>query len=312
MRVAITGASGLVGSELVAQLGAEHEITRVVRRRERAKRGAAYWNPDTGEVDAHALEGHDVVVHLAGESLFGVWTRRRRETIRRSRVQGTQLLASALAALERPPALLVTASAVGFYGDRPTQPPLDEQAGAGAGFLAGVVRSWEAANEPAEVAGIRTVQLRLGLILSERGGIVRTMLPAFRLGLGAVIGPGTQAWSWIALAELPPIVRHVIATPSLRGPVNATAPEAVTSAEFSQALGNALHRPVPIRVPAALVRLAPGGMGRELALASARVAPAKLLATGYRFRHPALEPLLRELVGRGADSASFAAPHRRG
>lgn len=296
MRIAITGASGLVGSELVNELGADHAITRLVRRRDRAKRDAAYWNPDTGEIDTAALEGHDVVLHLAGESLFGLWTARRKDAIRRSRVQGTQLLASALAALERPPALLVTASAVGIYGDRPPDEPLDEDSAGGTGFLAGVVRGWEAATEPAEVAGIRTVHLRLGLVISEKGGIVKTMAPAFRLGLGAVVGPGTQAWSWVALPELPRIVRHVMATDSLRGPVNATAPGAVSAAEFSRALGDALHRPVPLHVPSALVRLAPGGMGRELATASARVLPVKLLATGFDFAYPSLLPALRRLL----------------
>lgn len=296
MRIAITGASGLVGSELVNELGADHAITRLVRRRDRAKRDAAYWNPDTGEIDTAALEGHDVVLHLAGESLFGLWTARRKDAIRRSRVQGTQLLASALAALEQPPALLVTASAVGIYGDRPPDEPLDEDSAGGTGFLAGVVRGWEAATEPAEVAGIRTVHLRLGLVISEKGGIVKTMAPAFRLGLGAVVGPGTQAWSWVALPELPRIVRHVMATDSLRGPVNATAPGAVSAAEFSRALGDALHRPVPLHVPSALVRLAPGGMGRELATASARVLPVKLLATGFDFAYPSLLPALRRLL----------------
>ena len=140
MRIAISGARGLVGSELVTQLGVDNDITRLVRRRERAKRGTAYWSPETGEVDAHALEGHDVVIHLAGESLFGVWTAKRKDAIRRSRVQGTQLLASALASLDRPPALLITASAVGIYGDRPPDQKVDESASGGSGFLAGVVR----------------------------------------------------------------------------------------------------------------------------------------------------------------------------
>ena len=200
--------------------------------------------------------------------------------------------------LDRPPALLITASAVGIYGDRLPEQKVDESASGGSGFLAGVVRGWEAATEPADVAGIRVAHLRFGLVISERGGIVKAMLPAFRLGLGAVVGPGSQAWSWIALHELPHIVRHVIANDTLRGPVNTTAPEAVTSAEFSRALGRALHRPVLLHIPAALVRLAPGGMGEELAIASARVEPAKLIASGYAFRHPVLEPELRRILGR--------------
>lgn len=298
MKIAITGARGLVGSELVEALGREHTITRMVRRRERTRKNVAYWNPESGEVDEHALEGHDVVIHLAGESLFGVWTRRRKDAIRRSRVHGTQVLASALAGLSQPPSLFITASAVGFYGDRPPTEPLTESAPGAEGFLAGVVRGWEAAAEPAEVAGIRTVQLRFGLIVSERGGIIRTMLPPFRFALGAVVGPGSQAWSWVALPEIPHIVRHVIAHTELRGPVNVTSPNTVTSAEFSHALGNALHRPVPLHVPAAIVALAPGGMGRELAIASANVVPEKLLRSGYTFHHPELESTLRGLLAK--------------
>lgn len=298
MRIAISGASGLVGAELVRSLGEEHAITRIVRRPEKRKKDVALWNPETGEIDTAALEGHDVVIHLAGESLFGLWTDKRKDAIRRSRVQGTQLLASALAGLGKPPSLLITASAVGYYGDRSPQQPLGENEPGGQGFLAGVVRGWEAATEPAEVAGIRTVQLRLGLVISEKGGIVKAMLPSFRLALGAVVGPGTQAWSWVALPELPHIVRHVIATERLRGPVNATAPNAVTAAEFSHALGRVVHRPVPLYVPAALVALAPGGMGKELMIASARVVPEKLLATGYTFRHPEFEPALRHVLAR--------------
>ena len=298
MRIAISGAGGLVGAELTQSLGPEHEITRVVRRRQRGRKNVAYWNPDTGEVDEASLEGHDVVIHLAGESLFGVWTRKRKESIRRSRVHGTQLLASALAGLEKPPSLLITASAVGFYGDRSADATLTERDAGGSGFLAGVVRGWEAATEPAEVAGIRTVQLRFGLVISEKGGMLQKMLPPFRLGLGAVVGPGEQVWSWVALADVPMIVRHVIGTPELRGPVNVTAPEAVTSSEFSHTLGRVLHRPVPFHVPRFVVALAPGGMGQELMLASARVAPEKLLGSGYRFRHDRLEPAIREMLGR--------------
>jgi uncharacterized protein (TIGR01777 family) len=300
MKIAISGSSGLVGSALKESLAADgHTITPIVRRRPRGRRAAAgaYWNPDTGDVDEDSLEAHDVVIHLAGESLFGVWTTRRKEAIRRSRVQGTQLLASALAGLRKPPTLLITASAVGYYGDRSGE-QLDESASGAQGFLAGVVRGWEAANEQAEVAGVRTVQLRFGLVIAREGGIVGTMLPAFRLGLGAVVGPGDQVWSWIARTEIPHIVRHVIATPSLRGPVNATAPHAVTSREFSQTLGRVLHRPVPLYIPRFVVALAPGGLGRELALASADVAPARLLASGYRFQHPRLEPALSELLAR--------------
>lgn len=300
MKIAITGSSGLVGSELRESLASEgHDITRVVRERGRARRpGVAYWNPDRAEVDRNSLEGHDVVIHLAGESLFGIWTEKRKEEIRRSRVQGTQLLASALAGLERPPSVLLTASAVGIYGDHPPDMPLDEETPGGDGFLPRVVRGWEAASEPAEVAGIRVVRMRFGLVLAQSGGILGTMLLPFRLGLGAVVGPGSQAWSWVALPEISRVVRHIIDHPSIHGAINVTSPNAVTAREFSHTLGRVLRRPVLLHIPRAIVARAPGGMGRELATASARVVPARLVASGYTFEWPLLEPAMRDLLDR--------------
>lgn len=300
MRVAITGSSGLVGSALRRHFEANgHDVTPVTRRRDRAGKKAAYWNPDAVEMDERAFEGHDVVIHLAGESLFGVWTPKRKERIRRSRVQGTQLLAAGLASLDRRPQVLISASGVNYYAAQPAGVRLDESAPTGAGFLAGVVRGWEAAAEPAEVAGIRTVQLRFGLVLAREGGILQKMLPPFRLGLGAVVGPGDQAWSWVALPEIPHVVQHVIETPALRGGVNTTAPNAVTAREFSETLGRVLHRPVPLHIPAAVVARLPGGMGRELAIQSTNVVPKRLVDSGYRFRFPDLEPALRHLLGHG-------------
>lgn len=298
MKIAITGSSGLVGSALVDALKADgHEVTRVVRERARARRpDFAYWNPDAGEVDEGSLEGHEVVIHTAGESLFAVWTRKRKEAIRRSRIQGTQLLSAALAGLDAPPALLISASAIGYYGDRPGERGLVESDAGADGFLARVVRGWEAATEPADVSGIRVVHLRFGLVLARHGGILATMLPSFRLGLGAIVGRGDQIWSWIALPEIPHIVRRIIASPDIRGPVNVVAPESVTAAEFARGLGRVLNRPVPFRVPAAVVALAPGGMGKELALASADVVPARLEQSGYSFRHPHYEPALRAIL----------------
>lgn len=298
MKIAITGSSGLVGSELREALKADgHDITRVVRDRERARRrGFAFWNPDGGEVDERGLEGHDVVIHLAGANLFSPWTRKHREAIRRSRVQGTQLLSSALAGLASPPAVLLSASALGYYGDRSPDEPLTESAAGGDGFLSRVVRGWEAATEPAEVGGIRVVHLRFGVIMSPEGGLLGTVLPLFRLGLGGIVGSGDQVWSWVARPELPHIVRHLIETNSIAGPVNVSAPEAVTAAEFSRTLGRVVNRPVLFRIPASLARIAPGEMADELALSSARVVPRRLLESGYAFRHPAFEPALRSLL----------------
>ena len=299
MRIAISGSSGLVGSALVDALSADgHEITRIVRDRARARKPrTAYWNPELGEVDEDALEGHDVVIHPAGESLFVPWTPKRKEAIRRSRVVGTQLLSAALAGLAKPPSLLLSGSAIGFYGDRPNDERLVEADAGGDGFLPRVVRAWEAATEPADVAGIRVVHMRLGLVMAREGGMLATISPPFRFGLGGIPGSGDQVWSWVALPEIPRIVRHLIATASIRGPVNVVAPHAVTAREFTRTLGRVLRRPVLIRVPAPLFALAPGGMGRELVLASSRVAPARLEESGYEFAHPRFEPMLRELLG---------------
>lgn len=298
MKIAITGSSGLVGSELHASLGADgHELTRLVRDRDRARRpGHAYWDADSGDIDEAALEGHDVVIHLAGASIFRPWTPRQKEAIRRSRVQGTQLLSSALAGLSRPPSLLLSASGMNYYGSRPPQDRVVEEDPPGDGFLAGVVRGWEAATEPAEVVGIRVVHMRFGLVLSPEGGVLGTMLPAFRLGLGAVVGTGEQAWSWVALPEIPRIVRHLIATPSIRGPVNFAAPGVVTAEEFSRGLGRVLHRPVALRIPRPIVSLVPGGMGEELGLISVHMVPRRLEQSGYTFQHAAFEPTLRALL----------------
>ncbi|HEX6589272.1 MAG TPA: TIGR01777 family oxidoreductase [Longimicrobiales bacterium] len=297
MRIAITGSSGLVGSALRRHFeSGGHAVLPVTRRRERARADAPYWNPDANEMDAASFEGVDVVVHLAGESLFGVWTKGRKARIRRSRAEGTRLLAEGLASLARPPRVLVSASGVNYYAPRSANVPLDESAPAGDGFLAEVVRAWEAGTQPAERAGIRTAQLRFGLVIAREGGIVQKMLPPFRLGLGAIVGPGDQAWSWIALADLPAIIDHVIATPQLRGGINTTAPNAVTSREFSQTLGRVLNRPVPLRIPASAVALLPGGMGRELAIQSTNVVPKRLLDSGYPFRFTHLEPALRHVL----------------
>lgn len=299
MRVAITGSSGLIGSALVERLRANgHEVTRLVRSRDRAGGpGAAYWDPARGEVDAAGLEGHDVVIHLAGESLVGLWTARKKARIQDSRVRGTRLLAEALAALSRPPAVLLSASAIGFYGARPPDVGLDEDAPPGTGFLADTARAWEAAADPARAAGIRVVHPRFGLVLSPRGGALAAMLPLFRLGLGGRLGSGAQVWSWITLDDVVEAALHALRTESLAGPVNFVAPEPVSNAEFTRVLGRVLRRPALLVVPAFAARLAAGEMAEEMLLSGARVVPRRLLETGYRFRFPALEPALRHLLG---------------
>jgi uncharacterized protein (TIGR01777 family) len=302
MRVAITGSTGLVGSEVVTVLSAaEHEVVRLVRRVPApGEKAVLRWDPLKREADAAGLEGFDAVIHLAGESVgSGRWTAVRKAAIRDSRVNGTRLLCDTLAELARPPKTLVCASAVGIYGDRGEE-ALTEESPTAAGFLPEVCREWEAASEPAARKGIRVVVLRIGVVLSPKGGALSRMLPLFRIGLGGVIGSGRQYVSWVALDDLPLILLHALQCGDLSGPVNAVAPRPVTNREFTEALGKALSRPTPLPVPAFALRLA---VGREMAdallLASARVLPKRLEETGYKFRFPELGGALRHLLGKG-------------
>ena len=239
-------------------------------------------------------------IHLAGENVgIGRWNDARKAAIRDSRVNGTRLLCDSLAGLARPPKTLVCASAIGIYGDRGEE-PFTEESPPAAGFLPGVCREWEAAAAPAAEKGIRVVHLRIGMVLSPRGGALARMLPLFRAGLGGVIGGGRQYVSWVALDDLPGIVLHALQCDDLSGPVNAVAPCAVTNREFTEALGKVLSRPTPLPVPAFALRLA---VGREMAdallLASARVVPRRLEETGYPFRFPELGGALRHLLAKG-------------
>jgi uncharacterized protein len=297
MRVAVTGASGLIGRALTAQLqGAGHSVTRLVRSREAAASAdTIWWSPARGEIDAASLGGHDAVFHLAGESLFGVWTAAKKRRILRSRVDGTDLLARTLAALQDPPAALVCASGVNVYGNRPGE-TVDEASPPGTGFLADVVQAWEAAAEPARQAGIRTVHMRQGVVLAANGGMLPLILPLFRLGLGGSIGRGTQPFAWVALDDAVGAAVHALGR-RLEGPVNVVAPQHVSFLEFTRTLGRVLRRPTVFAVPAWLARMAPGGFADELVLAGADVMSRRLQESGYEFRWPELEPALRAAAG---------------
>jgi uncharacterized protein (TIGR01777 family) len=248
-----------------------------------------------GTIDASALEGVDAVVHLAGENIAQRWTSSQKAKIRDSRIKGTQLLCETLARLSSPPKVLVSASAIGYYGDRGEQ-ILTEDSPLGRGFLAEVCRGWEAATEPARQRGLRVVPLRFGVVLSPAGGALAKMLPPFRLGLGGMVGSGRQYMSWIALDDVVGAIQHAIVTDTLQGPTNAVAPQAVTNQEFTKTLGKALGRPTVFPLPAFAARLMFGEMADELLLASTRVQPAKLLGSGYRFRYPELEDALRHVL----------------
>jgi len=304
MRIAITGSSGLVGRALTTFLSTGgHTVLPVVRRP--AGPGEIVWHPG-GRLDATALEGVDAVVHLAGENVgAGRWTSPRKRRIRESRVRGTTALAEAVAGLGHRPRVLVAAAAIGIYGDRGDE-LLDDASlpGPPGRFLGDVCREWEGASEPARRAGIRVALPRFGVVLSPAGGALAKMLPAFRAGLGGPLGGGQQWMGWLSIEDAVGAVHHALFTDGLAGSFNAVAPNPVTNAEFTRTLGRVLRRPAVLPVPAAALRLVLGAMADETVLASARVVPTRLAASGYRFRHPTLEQALRFELGRFADGSS--------
>lgn len=298
MRFAITGASGLIGGEMTRQLrAAGHEVTPVVRSLSGLAHGqrGVVWHPERGTIEADGLEGHDVVIHLAGESLAGVWTPAKRRRILASRVEGTTLLARTLARLERPPRVLFSASGFNIYGDRGEE-PIDEAAPPGEGFLPDVAQAWERSTAPASAAGIRVVVMRFGTVLSPRGGMLGVLIPLFRAGLGATMGTGRQYLPWIALEDVPPAVLHLIERPEIAGPVNFAAPQPVTNREFTDTLAGELRRPAFFRLPRFAARLAPGDMLNEMLMAGAKVVPRKLEESGFAWQYPELRPALRAML----------------
>jgi hypothetical protein len=296
-RVAVAGASGLIGRALVRRLEREgYDVLRLVRRQPKIA-GEVRWDPAGGSIDAAALEGMDAVVNLAGENVGERWTDERRRRIRESRVGATGLLAGALARLQGRPRVLVNASAVGIYGDRGDE-TLTEASAPGGGFLAGVVKEWEAATKPAADAGIRLVLPRFGVVLSAAGGALGKMLTPFRLGLGGPLGGGKQWMSWISLDDAVEVILRAIRDERLSGPVNAVA-GADTNAQFVRALGRVLHRPAIIPVPAFGLKLAFGEMAEETILVSQRAEPRVLQGIGHAFHHPDLDGALQAALKEG-------------
>jgi len=298
LRVAITGASGLVGAPLAAILTTGgHEVVRMVRRDARDDTEVS-WSPQAGVEDLDRLEGIDAVVHLAGENVAdGRWTQAKMKRIRDSRVEGTRHLVRTLTAMKRPPRIFIGASAIGFYGDRGSD-WLDEGAPAGTGFLAEVGRAWESAAAPMEQVGARVVNARIGVVLTPSGGLLRRVLMPARFGVASVFGSGKQYISWIALDDLIGALTQALLDDALRGPVNMTAPAPVSQRDFAKTLGGVLRRPAIGRIPAWLLRSVAGDLATEVLLPSTRVRPERLLATGYRFRTPELDAALRYLLGR--------------
>ncbi|MFI0899434.1 TIGR01777 family oxidoreductase [Streptomyces sp. NPDC020983] len=298
MRIAVTGASGLIGGALRAELARDgHDVVTLVRR-EPAAPGEVRWDPAAGRLDPRDLTGCEAVVHLAGAGVGDRrWTAARKEVLYDSRVRGTRTLADALAAMDAPPAVLVCGSAIGYYGDTGDR-AVDETAPAGHGFLAELVRDWEAAAQSAAAAGIRTVLARTGLVVAREGGAWGRLFPLFRAGLGGRLGSGRQFWSFISLHDELAALRYALDTPALSGPVNLTAPEPLTNREVTAAMGRVLHRPTLAAVPAPVLRAALGEFAGDV-LGSQRVRPARLLESGFTFAHPGIDDAIRAALRNG-------------
>jgi uncharacterized protein len=294
MRIAVTAASGLIGSALAADLEADGaDVVRLVRRQARSPAEIS-WNPQAAAdgLDPAALRGVDAVVHLSGAPVAARrWTPARKTVLRSSRIQSTRTIAAAMAAADPPPGALLCASAIGYYGDTGDR-AVDESAPGGAGFLADLVRDWEAAAEPARAAGVRVASFRSGLVLAAGGGMLGPLLLPFRLGLGARLGSGRQYLSWISLTDEVRAIRFLLGSADATGPFNLTAPAPVTNAEFTRALATALGRPALLTVPPVVLRTALGEVASEV-LGSARVIPARLRAAGFSFSHPDIATALR-------------------
>ncbi|MFJ7943877.1 TIGR01777 family oxidoreductase [Streptomyces sp. NPDC096354] len=291
-RIAVTGSTGLIGTALVRSLRADgHDVVRLVRRPARAG-DEVEWDPKRGYVDGAGLVGCDAVVHLAGAGVGDHrWTEAYKQEIRDSRVLGTEAIAQAVASLDVPPKVLLSGSAIGYYGDTGDR-AVDESAPPGEGFLPSVCVEWEAAAAPAEEAGVRTVFARTGLVVGREGGAWGRLFPLFRAGLGGRLGNGHQYWSFIALHDHIAALRHILDTPSLSGPVNLTGPAPVTNGEVTAAMGRVLRRPTLFAVPAPALRIALGDFAEDV-LGSQRVLPRRLLESGFSFAFPGIDASIR-------------------
>ena len=296
MKIVVSGSTGLIGSALTRALARRgDDVVPLVRRRVAPGEQALAWDPEQGTIDGAGLEGTDAVIHLAGENVFGRWSPAKKQRIYDSRVKGTRLVSDALAGLHRHPATLLAASAIGYYGDRGDEPVTEESA-PGEDFLAHVARDWESATAVATRAGIRVVNMRMGVVLTTTGGALSKMLPAFRLGLGGRVGSGNQYLSWIALADVLNAILHLLEKADLVGPVNMTAPAPITNREFARALGKVLGRPAVVTVPAFALRMAFGTEGAAMLQSGQRVLPKRLVASGFHFSCKDVETALRYLL----------------
>lgn len=295
MRILISGITGLIGSFLAQSLRSDGHTVLGLSRSAQGRDDLIEWSPAHGQLDPLLVDGFDAVVHLAGESIAGRWNDEKKQRIRRSRIDGTALLATTLAKVERKPQVFISASAVGYYGDR-GEDRLTEDAKPGNGFLAEVAMEWEQAADAAREANIRTVHPRFGMVLSPKGGALQQMLTPFRFGVGGRIGSGRQYWPWISLDDAAGVIRRAMEGDDLNGPVNAVAPEPPTCSEFVKALGRALRRPTILPMPAFAARLVLGEFADAALLASTRAVPARLESIEYSFTHPTLDACFSDLL----------------
>ena len=295
MKVAVTGSSGLIGTSLVSFLSKKDIVVSKILR-ENPEDDDISWKPEDGDWNSAFTGGVDGIVHLAGESVAsGKWTRKKKEKIRNSRIEGTKRLCEHILKLPTPPSVLVCASAIGYYGNRGVE-FLNEGSPRGSGFLPDVCLGWEEATESVSKAGIRVVNVRFGIVLSKDGGALAKMMTPFKIGMGGKIGSGTQYMSWIAMDDVTSAIYHTLITESLKGPVNVTAPNPVTNKEFTSTLGEVLKRPAVVPIPAFAAKLAFGEMANDLLLASTKVAPKRLSDSGYKFQYPELENALKHVL----------------
>lgn len=293
-KVLISGASGLIGGAISSSLTAQGYVVNRLTRKPSRNSGDVVWDP-MQPIAPEKVSGFEAVIHLAGENIFGVWTKEKKQRILDSRVTGTKNLVAGLARSEQKPRVFLCASAIGYYGNRGNE-ILSEDSASGDGFLAEVCREWEAASAPAKDAGIRTVNIRTGIVLSSKDGALKKMLTPFRLGLGGKLGSGKQWWSWIHIDDMVGGIHHALEQEALNGPVNFTGSNPATNAEMTLTLAHVLSRPAFFNAPAFVLRLALGHSADELLLSSQRVEPEKLRSSGYEFKFPSLEGALKNLV----------------
>lgn len=300
MKVILSGSRGLIGSALAARLSEDgHDIRQLVRRpvSTTADDSAIHWLPTQNSIDRSRLDKTDVVIHLAGENLAGNWTETKKQEIRDSRVLGTKTLCEALASIPHPPKVIISASAVGYYGNRGDE-ELTESSKPGEGFLSQVCQEWEAATAAAEQRGIRVVHVRFGVVVGPGGGAVAQMMPVFNAGFGGKVGSGKQWMGWISLADVIRAITFCVRTPALRGPVNLVAPAPITNKQFTQSLAKALGKPSFMSLPAFVAKRILGEMAVETVLASAKVLPAKLTEAKFTWRHENIDDAMKVAVGR--------------